>query len=77
MVFWVTRTLPADLPEPLDVVDGNRGLAETFILGVDRLDAGEMQQCIKQHRGVAVRKREAIAIEPDRIIGVEAKEMLP
>src|ERR1700733_2957807 len=77
MVLRVTRTLAADLSEPLDVVEGNRELAETFILRVDRLDASEMQQCIKQHRGVAVRKHEAIAIRPDRIIGVEAKEMLP
>src|SRR3984957_7106914 len=77
MVLRVTRTLTADLPEPLDVVEGNRELAETFILRVDRLDASEMQQCIKKHRGVAVRKHEAIAIGPDRIIGIEAKEMLP
>ena len=77
MVLRVTRTLAADLPEPLDVIEGNRGLAETLILGVDRLHPGEMQQCIKQHRGVAVRKHEAIAIGPDRIVGVEAQEVLP
>ena len=46
-------------------------------LGVDRLHAGEMQHRIEQHRGVAVGQHEAVAIGPDRIVRIEAQEMLP
>jgi hypothetical protein len=54
MVLEVARTLAADLPEPFDVIEGDRRLAEALRLSVDRLHPGEMQQCIEQHRSVAV-----------------------
>ena len=44
---------------------------------VDRLGAGKMQHRVKHHGGVAVGQHEAVAIWPDRIVGIEAKEALP
>ena len=77
LIFGMAGTSAVDLAKPLDVVERDRGLIETLVLGIDGLHAAEMQQCVKQHRGMAVRKDEAIAVGPDRIIGIEAQRILP
>ena len=52
-------------------------VAERLVLGIDRLHAGQMQHGVEQHRGVADRQHEAIAIRPDRMARVEAQKALP
>ena len=37
VVFRMAGTLAADLPKPLDIVERDRGLAETLISGIDAL----------------------------------------
>ena len=55
----------------------HRQLAEPLVLRVDRLHAGQVQHRVEQHRRVAHRQHEAIAVRPDRIVGIEAQELLP
>ena len=76
-VLGVARALRAELPEPLEVVERNRGLTEDLVLGVDGPDAGEMQQRPEESGGVPRRQHEAVAVRPDRIGRIEAEEALP
>ena len=69
--------LRVELAEVLDVVELHRQLAERLVVGVDRLHAREVQQRVEQHRGVARGQHEAVAVGPDRVLGVEAQEPLP
>ena len=77
VIFRVPRRLAVELAEVADVVERDRRLAQAFVLGVDRLGAGEMQDRPQQHRGMAVRQDEAVAIGPDRILRIEAHDPVP
>ena len=77
VIFGMTRASAADLPKPLDVVERDRGLTETLVFGIDRLHAAEMQQRVEQHRGMPIGQHEAVAVRPDRIVGIEAQKILP
>jgi hypothetical protein len=77
VIFRVSRRLALELAEVADVVERDRRLAQAFILGVDRLGAGEMQDRPQQHRGMAVRQNEAVAIRPDRILRIETHDPVP
>jgi len=48
-----------------------------LLFGIDRPHPGQMEHRIEQHRGVAIREDEAVAVRPDRVGGVEAEEALP
>jgi hypothetical protein len=76
-VLRVARTLTVELTEVFDVVERHRRHAEHLVLRVDGLDAGQVQQAVEQHRGVAVRQHEAVAVRPDRIGRIEAQVALP
>ena len=77
VVLGMSRTFAVELAEPLDVVERDREFSETFVLGVDCLDAGEVQRRVQQHGSMAVGQNETVAVWPDRIVGVEAQELLP
>ena len=53
------------------------GVAERLVVLADRLHAGEVQHRIEQHRSVPGREHEAVAVRPDRVFRIEAKELLP
>ena len=76
-VLRMPRAARVDLAEALDVLERDRQLAEPLVGGVDRLHAGEVQQRVEQRRGVADREHEAVAAGPDRVVRVEAQEVLP
>ena len=76
-VFGVARALAVELAELLEVVQGQRGLGEVFVLGADRLHAGQVDHRVEEHRGVADREDEAVAVRPDRVGRVEPEELLP
>ena len=61
-IFRMPRRLAAELAEALDLLD------------VDIRIAGQIKQRIKQHRAVAVRDHETVAIGPGGIGGVEFQE---
>jgi hypothetical protein len=65
------------LPEELDVVQRHRQLSERFILRIDGLHSAQVQHRVKQHRRVANREHEAVAVGPDRMAGVEAQDAVP
>ena len=69
-IFGVARTFAVELAEQLDIVEAHR----RPVLG---LHAGKMQQGIEQHRGVAVRQNEAVAVGPRRLFRIVAQELLP
>jgi hypothetical protein len=77
MILRVPRAVAVDLTEVLDVVKSDREFAAMHVLGVDLLDASEMQHRIMEHRGVSVGEHESIAIRPDRMVRIEAQKLLP
>ena len=77
VIFRMARRLAAELAEMPDVVERDRRLAQPLVLGVHRLRAGQMQHRPQQHRGVAVRQHEAIAVRPDRVLRIEAHDPVP
>jgi len=48
-----------------------------LILRVDGLDAREVQQRVEEHRAMARRQHEAVAVRPKRVVWIEAQELLP
>ncbi len=56
---------------------GTDSLTRHLVLGVDRLDPRQVQHRVEQHRRVAHREHEAVAVRPDRVFGVEAKDFVP
>src|SRR5215831_1472208 len=77
MILRMPRCFAVELAEVTDVLEGYRRVTESFVLGVDRLGAGEMEHRPEQHRGVAVREHEPIAVGPDRVLRIEAQDALP
>ena len=69
--------LAVELPEPLDVVERDGGLAEGLVVLADRLHLREVEDRIEEHRRVADRQHEAVAVRPDRVGRVEVEELLP
>ena len=76
-VFGMAGGLGRELAELLDIVDADRRLAGLVAIGVDLLDPGQVEQRVEQHRGVADRQHEAIAVGPARIARIGAEEILP
>ena len=64
LVFRMAGSLAVDLAEPLQLVQGHI------------LVAGQIQQAVEQHRAVAVRQQEAVAVEPMRVGRIELHEIL-
>src|SRR5690242_10333118 len=77
MIFRMTRTGAAELPERLDVIESYGRTMKRLVLCVHRLRLRQVQQRVKQHRGVAGRQDEAIAVGPKRIGGIEIQLLLP
>ncbi len=77
VILRMAGALAVELAEVPDVVERHRGLAEALVVGIDRPHAGQMQHRVEQHRGVPDREHEAVAVRPDRILGVEAQKALP
>ena len=69
--------LAVELPEALDIIECDGQLAKALVLGIDRPDAGQVQHRVEQHRRVPHREHEAVAVRPNRILGVETQEALP
>src|SRR5438309_9275567 len=77
MILGVPWGFAVELAEVTDIIEGNRWVTESFIISVDRLGAGEMEHGPEQHRGVAVREHEPIAVGPDRVLRIEAHDAIP
>ena len=76
-VLRVAGAAAVQLAEALDRLQRHRRLAQGLVVLADRLHAGQVQQRVQQHRGVAGREHEAVAVGPDRVLRVEAQELLP
>ena len=76
-VLRVAGTAAVELPEALDRLQRHRRLAQRLVVLADRLHPRQVQQRVQQHRGVAGREDEAVAVGPDRVLRVEAQELLP
>ncbi len=77
-IFGVAGGLGADLAEILDVLQADRRIAGRIAVLVDLLDAREVEQRIEQHRGVADRQDEAVAVgaspgDRDRCAGISTR----
>ena len=68
VILGVPRSFAVELAEVTDILERNRRVAESFVIGIHRLCAGEMEHGPEQHRGVAVREHEPIAVGPDRVL---------
>ena len=76
-VLRVAGAAAMPLAERLDRLERHRRLAQPLVVLADGPDAGQVQQRVEQHRGVAGRKHEAVAVGPDRVLGVETQHVLP
>ena len=76
-IFRMAGASAVELPESLDVVERHGQMPEPFVLRVHRLDAGEVEHRVQQHRRMADRQDEPIAIGPDRIVRIESELPLP
>ncbi len=75
-VFGMSGRDAVDRAELLDVIEADR----RFVGDASALQTAhprQMQQRIKQHRGMPGREHEAVAVGPKRIGGVVAQELLP
>ena len=77
VVLGMPWRVAAELAEAPDVVQRDRGLADRLVVGVDGLNAGEMEHRPEQHRGVTVGEHEAIAVRPDRVLRIEPHHAVP
>src|SRR6266480_170871 len=77
MILGMARGFAVELAEMTDIVEGNRRVTESFIIGIDRLCSGKVKYGPEQHRGMAVREHEPIAVGPDRILRIEAHDAIP
>ena len=61
------------------VTGGSSGIGQAIAVRFAEYGAnpGEVKERVEQHRGVAGREHEAVAVRPDRVFGVEAEELLP
>ena len=76
-VLGVAGALGVQLPEPAQVLQRDGGLADDLVVGVDRLDPGQVQHRVQQRRGVPDRKHEPIPIGPHRQLRVEPQVVPP
>ena len=77
MRFGVPRRQASQLAEALDIFHRNRDFLQNLALLVDPTHLGKVKHGVEQHRGVAVGKDEAVAIQPSGIRGIVAEEFLP
>src|SRR5215475_5625830 len=66
MIFRMAGRFAVELAKPANIVRRDRGLSEIFIIGVHRLDAGQVKDGPEQHGSVAIREDEPVAVWPDR-----------
>jgi hypothetical protein len=76
-VLGMARAAGLELAEALEILERDGGLADDLVRGVDRTDAGEVEHRVEQRRGVPSRQHEAVAVGPDRVVGVVAQVALP
>ena len=72
-MLGMARAAAVQLAELLDLVERHGQLAGRLALGVELLDAGQVQRGVEQHRGMAARQHEAIAAGPQRMLGIVAQ----
>src|SRR5262245_46613917 len=77
MILGMPRGFAIELAEVTDILEGHRRVTESFVLGIDRPGAGEMEYGPEQHRSVAVREHEPVAVWPDGVLRIEAKDAIP
>src|SRR5262249_183350 len=77
MVLRVTWGFAVELPKTADIVERDRRLPQCFVVGIHSLNACKVERRPEQHRGMAVRKYEAVAIKPDRVLGMEFEDSIP
>ena len=76
MIFGMAWTGAVELSERLDVVKVTEA-GRASRLRIHRLRLGQIQERVKQHRGVPRREDEAIAVRPDRVGRIEIQPLLP
>ncbi len=76
-VLRVAGTAAVQLPERLDRFERDGRLAQALVVLAYSPNAGQMQQRIKEHRGVARGEDESVAVGPDRVQRVESQHVLP
>src|SRR4029077_8529115 len=77
LIFRVAGRFAVELAKPANIVQRARGLSETFIVGVHRLDGGEVKNGPKQHGSVAVREDEPVTVGPDRVLRIKVHYAIP
>jgi hypothetical protein len=77
LVLGVPGGLAVELAEVLELLEGQRRLVVDLAVLVDVLDAGEVDERVQEHRGVAVGEHEPVAVRPQRVRRVVVQEPVP
>src|ERR1700722_6555195 len=77
MVFGMAWRFAAELPEPADFIERDGWLPDGFVIGIHRLDAGQVKNRPEQHRGMAIGKHKPVAVWPNRVLRVIAHSPVP
>src|SRR5438132_14123392 len=77
LIFLTIPRPPLSTLFPYTTLFRSRGLPQPLVVSVHRSGPGEVEHGPEQHRGVTIRENEAIAVGPDRILGVEAHHAVP
>src|ERR1700722_8945766 len=77
MILRMAGSLAAQLSKAADIVEPHRWLSEILVVGVNGLNAREMEDGPEQHGGMTVGKHEAVAIRPSRVLWVKAQNAVP
>src|SRR5207247_1701446 len=77
MVLRVPRGFAVELTKVTDIVERYRCVPESFVIGVDGFCPRQMKRRPEKHRSVTVREDKAVAVRPNRILGIEAHNAIP
>ncbi len=76
-VLGVAGGARVELAEVFDLLQRAGRFVGDVVVGVDLADAGKEDHRVEEHRGVAGREHEAVAVRPDRVGRVVAQVVLP
>lgn len=77
MILRVPGCFAANLTEAADVIECDGGLAQLLIVGVHRLNAGQMQDGPEQHGRMTVGQHETVTVGPDWVLRIKIHHPVP
>src|ERR1700756_1521213 len=77
VILWMPGRLAVELAKMANIVQRDSGVPQSFVICVHRLDSRQVQRGPKQHRRVAIRQHETIAVGPNRVLWIKSHNAVP